>query len=516
MVGQVTKHLRYRGDCTLDPAADLKPDIVIVGSGMGGATFASALADTGLKILMLECGDFLPHTPDNRLPATIYEEMRFHSRTPWLDRNDNPFVPGNFEWVGGNTKFYGTVLYRFREIDFAERHYDEGLSLAWPFSYSELQPWYEKAEILYKVRGQEGIDPTEPPGPYGYRFPPVPDEKPIAELRRRLQRVGVKTAPLPMAVDIDAWMEGGDSPFDQYPDSSLKGKMEAESCALPIAASNPNFKLVTKARATAFRADRSRRQIERLEFDYGGASYSVNAKLFVLAAGAVPSAALLLRSGVANSSDQVGRNFMNHIFSFLIAVDPWFRNTSRYQKTLSINDFYFDTNDTGKSLGNIQLVGKLFGETLRFQEKRAPRFLLNWIAAHGVDFFLQTEDIPRPENRVTIKDGLVKLDWHRPVISTHMTMVRRAKRMLRAAGFPLLFHRLMDETIPYHQCGTVRMGADPKSSVLDANNVSWDHPNLMVVDASSFVSSAAVNPGLTVAALALRAAVHARKLLPQL
>jgi choline dehydrogenase-like flavoprotein len=143
-------------------------------------------------------------------------------------------------------------------------------------------------------------------------------------------------------------------------------------------------------------------------------------------------------------------------------------------------------------------------------------FLLRWIAAHSADFFLQTEDVPRPENRVTIKNGMIKLDWHRPRIPTHLTMVARGKRLLRAAGFPLLFHRLMDETIPYHQCGTARLGADPKTSVLDPHNVSWDHPNLMVVDASSLVSSAAVNPALTVAALSLRAAHHAPGLLRQL
>jgi choline dehydrogenase-like flavoprotein len=510
------QRFRDTADCRLDPPADLDADVLIIGSGMGGATFAAGLAGSGLKIRMLECGGFIPDAADNRSPKAVYQEMRFHAKTPWLDKHEKPFTPGNFEWVGGNTKFYGAVLYRFRREDFGERRYEEGVSPAWPFPYEELQPWYEKAELLYKVRGEEGVDPTEPPGPYGYRFPPVPDEPPVAELRRRLRRVGVRPTPLPLAVDLEAWMAGGEAPWDQYPDTTGSGKMEAESCALPAAAANPDFKLITGARVSRLLLDASGRKVDRVEFTHDGQSHAARGRLVVLAAGAIPSAALLLKSGIANSSDQVGRNFMNHVFSFLIAVDPWFRNTCKYQKTLSINDFYFDDNDTGKALGNIQLVGKLLPETLRFQEKRAPRFLLKWIAAHSADFFLQTEDVPRPENRVTIKNGMIKLEWHRPRIPTHLMMVARAKRMLRAAGFPLLFHRLMDETIPYHQCGTLCLGANPKTSVQDPHNVSWDHPNLMVVDAGSLVSSAAVNPALTVAALALRAAAHARDLLRQL
>jgi choline dehydrogenase-like flavoprotein len=509
------QQFRNTADCRLDPATDLDADVLIIGSGMGGATFAAGLADSGLKVRMLECGDFIPDAADSRDPKTVYQEMRYHSKTPWLDKCGKPFTPGNFEWVGGNSKFYGAVLYRFRREDFGERRYEEGISPAWPFPYEELQPWYEKAELLFRVRGKEGVDPTEPPGPYGYRFPPIPDEPPIAELRRRLQRAGIRVSPLPLAVDIDQWMAGGEAPWDQYPDTSGRGKMEAESCALPLAATNPGFKLITNARVNELHLSASGRTVGHVEFSHGGKIYSARARLIVLAAGAVPSAALLLKSGIANSSDQVGRNFMNHVFSFLIAVDPRFRNTSKYQKTLSINDFYFDNNDTGKALGNIQLVGKLFPETLRFQEKRVPLFALKWIAAHSADFFLQTEEVPRPENRVTVKDGMTKLDWYRPSIPTHLTMVSRAKKMLRAAGFPLLFHRLMDETIPYHRCGTIRLGADPRTAPLDPHNVSWDHPNLMVVDASSLVSSAAVNPALTVAALSLRAAVHAQQLIRQ-
>lgn len=507
---------RDRGDC-FDPATDLDTDIVIVGSGMGGASFAAGLAGSGIKTIMLEAGDFVPDAPDNRAPRTVYQEMRFHSKTPWIDKHGRPFIPGTYEWVGGNTKFYGAVLYRFREADFTEKQLEEGTRPAWPFGYAELQPWYEKAELLMKVRGQEGIDPTEPPGPYGYRFPPVPDEPAIAALRRRLEKAGVRTAPLPLGVNIDAWMADQQGPWDGYPDATCRGKMDAESCLLPVAAENPAFKLVTKARVTRLILGPDGKTLSGVEFTHGEQTHTLRAKIVVLAAGAVSSAALLLKSGLANSSDQVGRNFMNHIFSVIIAVDPRFRNTSHYQKTISINDFYFDDNDTGKPLGNIQLLGRIFGDTLRHDVKRVPLFMLNWISAHAADFFLQTEDVPRPENRVTVTpEGLTRLEWHRPHIPTHRAMVARAKKMLRAAGFPILLHRLMDETIPYHQCGTVRMGLDAKTSVIRPDNVTWDHPNLMVVDASCFVSSAGVNPALTVSAIALRAADHAKRLLPTL
>lgn len=503
-------------DSVFYPATDTEVDICIIGSGMGGAMFAAGLANSGLRVLMVEAGDFIPESSDNRDPRTVYQEMRFHPKTPWIDKHDRPFIPGTYEWVGGNTKFYGAVLYRFREVDFAERHYEEGVSPAWPFGYSELQPWYEKAETILKVRGQAGEDPTEPPGPYGYNFPPVPDEPAIAEVRRRLQKAGAKVCSLPLGVDIDQWMRDQQGPWDGYPDASCTGKMEAESCALPIAAADRNFKLLTNARATAIVLKPDGKTVEAVEVMHRGQSQTIKARLIVVACGAVNSAALLLRSGLANSSDQVGRNFMNHIFSALIAVDPRFRNTSQYQKTLSINDYYFDDNETGKALGNIQLLGRILGDTLRGNVRMMPSFVLNWISAHAADFFLQSEDVPRPENRVVIKDGMTKLEWYRPSIPTHLALVAQAKKMLKAAGFPLLFHRLMDESIPYHQCGTVRMGSDPGTSVLNSNNVSWDHPNLMVVDASCLVSSAAVNPALTVAALSLRAADHAKKFISQL
>lgn len=500
---------RFAGQ-SFDPALHDNADVLIIGSGMGGAMYAAGLANSGLRVVMLEAGDFIPPSSDNRDPKTVYQEMRFHPKIPWIDKNDKPFIPGTYEWVGGNTKFYGAVLYRYREADFGERTYEEGISPAWPFGYGELQPWYEKAELILKVRGESGVDPTEPPGPYGYRFPPVPDEPAIAELRRRLQKAGSNVFSLPLGVDIAEWMQMEQGPWDGYPDATCRGKMEAESCALPIAADDPNFHLLTHARVQRILLSSDGKHVETVEFIHHGKTVHVKAKIVVVACGAVNSAALLLRSGLGNSSDQVGRNFMNHIFSALIAVDPRFRNTSSYQKTLSINDFYFDDNDTGRALGNIQLLGRILGDTLKGNVSGIPSFLLEWISNHAADFFLQSEDVPRPENRVVIKDGMTKLEWHRPSIPTHLALVKRTKQLLRKAGFPILLHRLMDESIPYHQCGTIRLGDNARTAPLDPNNVSWDHPNLMVVDASCLVSSAAVNPALTVAALALRAAEHTK------
>ncbi|GFE67062.1 GMC family oxidoreductase N-terminal domain-containing protein [Litoreibacter roseus] len=501
---------RDMGQHGFDPETDLSSDVLIIGSGMGGAAFAAGLASTGLKVRMLEAGDFIPDAPDNRTPQAVYHEMRFHSRDRWLDKNDRAFVPGTYEWVGGNSKFFGAVLYRFREIDFHERHYAEGISPAWPFDYGELQPWYEKAERMLHVRGVTGEDSTEPSGPYGYDFPKVPDEPAIAELRRRLEiDGGIGTATLPLGVDTDAWLAEGQGPWDGYPDATCQGKMEAESRLLPLAAQNKRFKLITSARATRLLVEPGGSRIASVVFERDGREWTHNSKLVVVAAGAVNSAALLLRSGVANSSDQVGRNFMNHIFSVLIAIDPRFRNTSAYQKTITSNAFYDTQNDTGQALGNIQLLGRLYGDTLAHDVKYLPRFALNWIADHSAHFFLQTEDVPKPENRVTLKGDRIKLEWHRDHIPTHQTFVKRAKQLLRDARFPIVLHRLMDEALPYHQCGTVCMGSDSKTSVLNPQNVSWDHPNLIVADASALVSSAGVNPALTVAALSLRAAHHA-------
>jgi choline dehydrogenase-like flavoprotein len=267
---------------------------------------------------------------------------------------------------------------RYRAEDFAPRSHMGGESPGWPLTYAEIEPWYQKAEVLYRVRGAQGQDPTEPEHSGTYPFPPVPDEPEIADLRRRLSSAGLHPAALPLGVDIEAWMARARTPWDAFPDTT-GAKMDAESVGLAEALRHPNVELRTGV------------TVERLEMDDDGRVAGVltsagrmMADQVVLAAGAVHTAALLLRSatetcpgGLANRSDQVGRNFMNHNCSALLALSAR-RNRTIYQKTLYLNDWYSTGGPNGEPLGNVQLLGRVSGPILAAQTG-LPKALANLI-----------------------------------------------------------------------------------------------------------------------------------------
>lgn len=481
------------------------PDIVIVGSGMGGATLAAGLAPSGAKITILERGHQIPDDAPARDPWRIYTNSAFRSRETWLDETGSPFEPGNYYNVGGNSKLYGAVLIRYREEDFGELEHHDGISPAWPIGYEEMARWYGAAEQLYQVRGDAASDATEPPHDAAYPFPPVPDENAIRIARHRLEKAGVKPFSLPLGIDIERWLSAGDTGWDGYPDVRC-GKMDAETCGLAVALAHDNVELVTGAEVTTLTVDPQSKRIDEVVYRKDGVDTRLHPKVVAVCAGAVQSAALLLRSGVANSSDYVGRCFMNHNASAVIAVDPRYRNDAVYQKTFGINDWYLSDGNGGKPLGNVQLLGRVTPDILKIQVPQLPMFAARWVSGHALDLYLISEDLPDPESRIVLKDGKVQLIWRRSNMTAHHQLVAKTKQTLRKAGFPIVLTRLFDGRVPSHQCGTVRMGADPATSVLDPDCRSWDHPNLFVTDAAALPTSAAVNPALTVAALALRAA----------
>ncbi len=479
-------------------------DIIIVGSGMGGATLAAGLAPTGLRILILERGTRLEDCPEARDAEAIFARGHFRPDETWLTPGGARFNPGNYACVGGNSKFYGAVMMRYREADFAPRHHMGGVTPGWPFGYDTLAPWYSRAEALYQVRGDATQDPTEPPRTAPYPHPPVPHEPAIADLARRLRSVGLHPAPLPLALDLDRWLARASTPWDAFPDTT-GGKLDAETAALAKALDHPNVTLKTGARAKRLETEGNR--ITGVETTAG----RFTAPRIVLAAGAVHTAALLLRSanadhprGLANRSDQVGRNFMNHNASALLALSPR-RNRSIYQKTLHLNDWYLTGGPNGEPLGNVQLLGRVSAPILSAQGG-LPRPLAKLIADRSVDFYVMGEDLPQPESRVTLKGEEIVLDWRRSNWEAHLRLVRTLKRALRRAGFPVVLSKPFDRSTPSHQCGTARLGDDPETSVTDPFGRCHDHPNLWICDASLLPTSAAVNPSLTIAALALRMA----------
>lgn len=476
---------------------------------MGGATLAAALAPTGKRVLILERGDHLRPSAYDRDENAIFIDEHYRPDETWMDGEGKSFSPGNYYNVGGNSKFYGAVLLRYRAEDFQPLQHMGGTTPGWPISYGDLEPYYGKAEQLYAVRGQIGGDPTEPAHSTEYSFGAVPDEPAISDLRERLSSVGLKPSSLPLGVDLDRWLSRAKTPWDAFPDTT-GGKLDAESGGLKEALKSKNVSLRTNARVTRLVAG-GNKAITGVVLDTGEV---IEADVVVLAAGAVQSAALLLGShdenhpnGLANSSDQVGRNFMNHNCSAVLALHPFRRNPSVYQKTLMVNDFYLSGGPNGEPLGNIQLLGKISGPILKASSP-LPRMAADWIADRSVDFYAMSEDLPQSDSRVTLKDGQIVLDWKRSNWDTHLALVAKLKRKLRKAGFPIVVSRPFDRRTPSHQCGTARMGKDPATSVVDSFGRSHDHGNLFIMDASILPTSAAVNPALTIAALALRAADH--------
>lgn len=495
----------------------MTPDVVIIGSGIGGATIASGLAGCGAKILILERGERLMPSAPARDTRAIFVDGHFRPKEMWREAGGERFNPGNYYYVGGNSKLYGAVLLRYRAEDFVEMEHFGGVSPAWPFPYEELEPWYSKAEQLFRVRGQIGEDPTEPVHSKPYPFPPVPDEKPIARARAELKQLGLHPASLPLGVDIDAWLAGGRTPWDAFPNTGA-GKMDAESAPLAVALNDENVELLTGAEVGHFELSGDGKTIAAVCYQHKGESKRVTPKLVILSAGAINSAAILLRSpspdgkGLANRSDQVGRNFMNHNSAAMLAIDPRRRNDSVYQKTLMLNDYYLSGGDDGKPLGNVQLLGKINGDMLSANVKRVPKFILDFVAGHAVDWYLMCEDLPDPESRIMVDGGEIVMQWRRSNMQSLDGLTKVMRRNLRACGYPIVLSRPFDKRTPSHQCGTVRMGSDAAAAPLDIWCRAHDHPNLFVVDGGFLPTSAAVNPALTIAAQALRVAAHIRQM----
>lgn len=363
---------------------------------------------------------------------------------------------------------------------------------------------------MFQVRGALGQDPTEPPHSAPYPFPPVPDEPEIADLRARLKAVGLHPSSLPLGVDIDRWLASGQTPWDAFPNTG-RGKMDAESISLASALERSNVQLMTGCKVQKLVAGDDGR-ISGVVVERAGGTEILSAPVVVLAAGAVNSAAILLNSandnfptGLANGSDQVGRNFMNHNCSAVLAIHPFRRNRSIYQKTLQVNDFYLSGGPENRPLGNIQLLGRISRPILA-ATSGLPAWLAGPISDRAIDLYAMSEDLPNPESRVSLKNGQIVLDWKRSNWAAHQALVAKLRQMLRRAGFPIVLSKPFDRRTPSHQCGTLRMGNDPKSSVVDPRGRSHDHPNLFIADAGVLPTSAAVNPALTVAAHALRVA----------
>jgi choline dehydrogenase-like flavoprotein len=490
-------------------------EVVIVGSGIGGATLAYALRGTNRSVLVLERGPYLPREPDNWSSAAVFAGLKYRTTEHWLDWRGRPFRPEMQYYVGGNSKFYGGVLWRLRPTDFGARTHVDGESVAWPIGYQDLEPYYSLAERVYGVRGSVGVDPTEPAHSVPYEHPALAHEPAMARLAIRLTEQGLHPFQPPVAV---GYGDGGSCircrTCDGFP-CQIDAKGDAEIRCLRPALRSPNVSLQTGTLAVRLRTTPAGGQVTGVEVEKDGERSLVEAGTVVVACGAVNSAALLLRSatraqpdGVGNSSGLIGRNYMQHTCTLLMAIAPLRRNPTMFQKTLAVNDYYYGEPGYPYPMGGLQTIGKVDAAMLATGGRRlVPRPVLAALAGRSTDWLVMSEDIPHPDNRVELTaDGQIRVAWRPVNTGTHGRLVRRARAALRRSGYPLIFGQLLGVESNPHQCGTLRFGPDPATSVLDHACRAHDVPNLFVLDASFFPSSAAVNPALTIAAQALRVA----------
>jgi choline dehydrogenase-like flavoprotein len=506
-------------------------DVIIIGSGAGGGTLARALAPSGKRILLLERGGWLPREPQNWQSHDVFVDNRYVSPDTWYDGDDKPFQPQVHYYVGGATKLYGAALYRLRAEDFGELRHHDGLSPAWPIAYDELEPYYTRAEQLYQVHGARGEDPTEPPASAPYPHPAVSHEPRIQQLSDDLEAAGHQPFHAPCGVLLDE----RNMPYsacvrcstcDGFP-CLVHAKSDAEVLGVRPAIEHSNVTLLTGAQALQLQTDAAGTTVTGVVVEHEGRRETMTGDLVVVACGAANSAKLLLASasarhpdGLANGSGQVGRNYMFHNSQAVLALsrEP---NPTVFQKTLGVNTYYFATKDIDFPLGNIQMVGKSSAEMYRgekpIQTKLAPEWTLGDVARHAVDFWLSTEDLPRPDNRVTLReDGSVRLRYAPSNEVPKQRLLHELKSMLKHLGMHhdhlLPRHAYLKNDIPVagcaHQAGTCRFGSDPATSVLDTDCRAHEVDNLYVVDTSFFPSIGAVNPALTAMANALRVGDH--------
>ena len=505
-------------------------DVVIIGSGAGGGTLARHLGASGLKVLVLERGDWLPQEPQNWNAEEVFQKGRYISKDTWLDKHGKAFQPGSHYFVGGATKMYGAAHFRLRQQDFEELTHFDGISPAWPLRYSDFEPFYQRAEEMYHVHGQRGEDPTDPPSTAPYPHPPIAHEPRMQKLVDDLRSAGLHPFHAPTGVMLDE----ANMAFsrcrkcnccDGFP-CLVHAKSDADVLGIRPALASNSVSLLTRAHVQRLITDPSGRTVKAVQLERDGAPLTVSGDVVVVSCGAANSARLLLMSandkhpnGLANGSDQVGRNYMYHNSKAMVALahEP---NTTVFQKTVSVNDWYLGDADFDYPMGNIQMTGKTNGTIMKgyapLETFLMPGWSMDKIAEHAVDFWISSEDLPDPGNRVTVDGkGQITLSYTPNNQSAGKHLYSRLTFLLDQL---YLKNHLVERQIYIksdmsiaavgHQAGTCRFGKDPATSVLDLHCKAHELDNLYVVDTSFMPTIGAVNPSLTAIANALRVGDH--------
>ncbi|MEM9449924.1 MAG: GMC family oxidoreductase [Cyanobacteria bacterium P01_E01_bin.6] len=504
-------------------------DVIIIGTGAGGGSLAHRLAPSDKRILILERGDFLPREKENWNAREVYQNERYHTTEQWVDSANKPFRAQMSYWVGGNTKVYGAALIRFREKDFAATEHVDGISPEWPLTYQDFEPYYTQAEALYDVHGHQGDDPTEPTRSAAFPHPPISHEPSMQYLVDGLAKQGLKPFHLPLGLklnEIDKTLSTciRCDTCDGFP-CLVQGKADSEVNGIQPIRHQSNITLLTQAKVLKLHTSPSGRDVTSVKTELNGDIHQFHGDIVVVACGAVNSAALLLNSandkhpkGLANSSDQVGRNFMKHLTAAMVALNLE-KNHATYQKTVAVSDFYWGDDDFRYPMGFVQNTGNVLKDMIPAEApkllapfvKLVPGSEIERVAELSTGWWLQTEDLPDPQNRVSLTNGNIQLNYTPNnekagdrLLNRWTGILKAMERAKHIIPFGIYPRNKMPLQVVGHQCGTCRFGTDPSTSVLDIDCKAHDVDNLYVVDSSFFVSSSGVNPTLTIIANALR------------
>jgi choline dehydrogenase-like flavoprotein len=501
-------------------------DVIVIGSGFGGVMAAHPLVRAGLRVLMLERGPWVARGPHNWEPRGTVDLTPYYSyESPYrvIGPGEAKSV-GSYSCVGGPSVFYGGVSLRLRAADFEPDPEIVGDSgAAWPYRYSDLEPYYLQAERLLEVAGDAGADPTEPPHSAPYPAPPAPLTETPRMLERTARGIGLHPFRLPLAINHRA---NGRAPCIHCTtcDTFACGISAKNDLATGVLPELIRAGLALRPETVAVRLVVGGRRVTSVECvdKAEGRRVTFEAPLFVLAGGALGSAHLLLVSGLPDlnpAGDHVGRYLARHANGLTFAHFSRLPDEGqRYQKQLGFNDYYFGdpaARDVRGKLGSIQ---QLQGPPKALVRTGAPAALKPFaglvapLLPRTTGLLAMAEDQPRPENRVTLDRARSDRHGMAALVIEHRhterderarrALVHRARGLLRAAGSRLMY-TYRSRTFS-HASGTVRFGLDPKTSPLDPWCRFRGVHNLFVVDASFMPTNGAVNPSLTIAANALR------------
>lgn len=504
-----------------------KYDYIIVGSGFGGSMLALKLIEKGKKVLMIERGKWVKRGPDNWGPtASIDLTENYDKSLPYhVTKGGNKPQMGVYSCVGGPSVFYGGVSFRFREKDFEPGQEIVGNSQAeWPYTYQDLEPYYTQAERILNIAGEAGVDPTEPHRSAGFPQDPAPLAVLSKKMKSAAQSLNLNPFSLPLAINHNK-NKGSTCQLCTTCDTFACAVSAKNDLATVVIPDLINKGMELKAETLAVKFNVTNKKITSLTIldKNTNKTEEVIADHFISSAGALASPHLILNSGLNDfnpGGDKVGRYLMRHVNNIIFGIFPGTADKEgRFHKELCIMDYYFGHKDIAHPQGKLGSLQQIATPPPGLVEHEAPKplgKLAGKLVKPLTGLLAIAEDQPQYANQIKLNKnkkgeyGLsvaeVSHEYSQRDLEAIKALSKKAKKVLYKAG--AILHYIHPIRTFSHAAGTIRMGKDPKTSVLDEYCNFRGLDNFSVVDACFMPTSAAVNPSLTISANALRVGDH--------